>query len=251
MNHIITFAVIVFVIIFAIVLAKGTSFSAFFTEAKDFVERLFRRKEGINGDEENKYSQKTIGYEKVRKGKKDVSLEGSPAKEGLRVQITVFDHSDNLLGTETVYVGDIPLLIGRSKERNGYESKLCLPDVSDEPTTSRTHCTLVNNGTNIVLKDCYSKKEAFDNNGDQIHSVSKDNRTGDYIGNGFVVDCRDEAEVDIGDYIIKIKNLTVPSPRVVPTYGYKSVLSSPTRFAGSSAPKDVPTKEFNLNNKRM
>ena len=244
MNHIITFAVIVFVIICAFILAKGTSFSAFLSDSVSFIKRLFCKKAKINNNPKNTQSQGTIGLSgRLQGGKSAISLAGSPAKEGIQVQISAFDHSGNLIGTKTVYADDDPVLIGRGTESMGFKSKLCLPDISDEPTTSRTHCILVNNAGSLVLKDCYDREEAFDDCNNQIHSVSKDYRTNKYIGNGFVIDSGGKAEVDIGDYILKIKNLTRLSSPNVPTYGHKAVSSSPTKIAGVYSPSEVRTKE--------
>lgn len=247
MNHIITFAIIVFVIIFAIVLAKGTSFSAFFSDSISFFKGLLRKNPTVPYEKENKCSRGTTGlYERVKNEKAQVFLTGKSAKEGIQTQITVYDHDGRLIGAKNVCVNDSPLMIGRGTDSAKYESKLCLPDISDEPTTSRMHCILTRAADSLILKDCYDRDSAFDNYGNQIHSVSNDYKTNAYVGNGFVIEHGESKEVNIGDYVLKISNSARPSLRGVPTYGYKATHSAPTRDAEKSAPMYVPTKEYRI-----
>lgn len=235
MNKILSFALIVFIIICAIVLAKGTSVNEFFSDLTNFIKRLFRNKPVINNNDGNRHSQGTIGL----KEKSSILLSGRSAKEGIETQITVYDHNGAVIGTKTLYVDNDSLLIGRGKEKTGYNTKLCLPDICDRPTTSRTHCIIVKEDEKIFLKDCYDREEAFDD-ANQIHSVSNDYKTNTYVGSGFAIGCGETAEIDIGDYILKIKNLYHSSPRGVPTYGHKSVTSVPTKVAGI----DASTKKY-------
>ena len=247
MHNIITIAIITFVILSAIVLARGTSLSAFFSDFADFMKKLFRRKPAAQRDPEQRHSPGTIGLPGVRKSKDGtISLIGRSAKSGMQAQITVFDHGGSFIGMKTVYIDDAPLLIGRGSESNGFRSKLCLPDITEEPTTSRTHCTLENDNGDLVLRDCYDQSVAFDPSGRQIHSVSVDCRTNEYVGNGFVIDCGGHADVDIGDYVLKIKNLSRVSLRSVPTYGRAKFSPAHTKEAVRSVPPHVPTKEFKV-----
>lgn len=244
MNHILTFALIVFIIIFAIVLSKGTSFSRFLSDSALFVKRIFRKKPDDADDGRNARSRGTTGLSgRKENGGTGVSLTGRPAKEGTRVRISVSDHSGVLLGAKEVYIDDSPLLIGRGTDRTGFGSKLCLPDTSDDPTTSRIHGFLVSEDGSLRLQDCYDRESAFDDSGKQIHSVSKDHRTSKYIGDGFVIDSGKTAEVDIGDYILKIRNLTSHSSRNIPTFRKDKAGASPKGTAGKSI-LSVPTKRF-------
>ena len=247
MHNIITIAIIILVLLFAVVLAKGTSLSAFLSDAADFMKKLFRRKPSVRNNPEQRSSPGTTGLPGGRKNNNEtLSLIGRSAKSGMQTQITVFDHGGSFIGTKTVYVDDNPLLIGRGTETNGYGSKLCLPDITEEPMTSRTHCILENDNGNLVLRDCYDQSVAFDSSGNQIHSVSVDCRTNEYVGNGFVIDCGGHADVDVGDYVLKIKNLSSVSLSNVPTYGRAKFSPAPTKDAVRSAPPHVPTREFKV-----
>lgn len=254
MHHVITLAIIAFIFIFAIVIAQGTSFSVFFSNTLFFFKNLFRnasvsrdRKERSREKEDNS-SGRTIGLDvREKKDKSSLWLTGSPVTTGVQVQITVLDHDGNTIGTKKTKIDDSPLLIGRGSDSGGYEAKLCLPDVNDSPATSRTHCTLSRNGDRILLKDCYDHDSAFTDDGEQRHSVSRLQKTNEYIGDGYSIESGDCQEVDIGDYVLLVRNMPRSSVRNVPTFGYAGKPHLPTKDAAASKPQHVPTKEFKFN----
>lgn len=245
MNHILTFAIIIFVILCAIVLAKGTSFSVLFSDIGNFIKRLFSKNPIVRTEKNKDRSHGTTGLSaKKQKNEKAVSFIGKQSTEGVQTQITVFDSDGELIGTKIVYIDNVPLLIGRGTDKMSYKQKLCLPDISENPTTSRTHCIITNDSGNLFLQDCYTKETAFDDYGNQIHSVTNDYKTDEYVGNGFLIKSGEKGEVDIGDYVLRLKNLSHPGYRSVPTYGHKTEAYHSTKIAGSHTPQDGPTKRF-------
>ena len=241
MNHIITFAIIVFVILCAVVLAKGTSFTLLFNDVGSFIKSLFRKKTTNRIEKGDNRSLGTTGLSsKKQKNEGAISHIGKQATAGIQAQITVFDSAGKLIGTKNACIDDVPLLIGRGTDKTSYIQKLCLPDITDDPTTSRTHCILVSDSGNILLKDCYNREVAFDVDGHQIHSVTYDYKTDEYVGDGFLIKSGEKREVTIGDYLLEIKNLSPPLAQNIPTYGHKKEAYTPTKIARA----DTPTKKY-------
>lgn len=168
------------------------------------------------------------------------------------LDIIVFDRQNNQLGSTRLAVSKNPVVIGRGDAEGG-ENKLCLPELSKFPRTSRKHCTISLVNGNPILKDCYTYEESI-RNGKQVHSISFVN--GEYVGCGISI--TKAVKVDIGDYLLLIK----PVKSSIPTFGadeYRNgkiktfgvddegERTKATAFSSRKSSMDFPTKEFHLN----
>lgn len=176
---------------------------------------------------------------------KGLNVTGKPAtSDGVKVDITVFDRENNPIGSKRLTVGSTPILIGRGDDDCGSGQKICLPDVSERPTTSRQHCTLSLVDGVPMLRDCYTREESM-RDGKPKHSMSFVD--GEYVGNGLPI--RRSVRVDIGDYTLLLE----PAFKVsVPTFGAASAPTGVPTFGADSDDisnalyLDTPTKPYHF-----
>ena len=127
-----------------------------------------------------------------------------------------------LTGYDRIYVDEQPILIGRGRERKrfGAYCKLALPESNGAvPTTSRDQASLQVVKGQLILSDIHGS-DAFGSDGRQRHGVTRLADTNRMIGRGYAI--FGEATFDLGDYLIKIRNLTpqqTAAPREAGTYG--------------------------------
>ena len=180
-----------------------------------------------------------------RSNAKGLNVSGETSvSDGVKVDVTVFDRENNPIGSKRLTVSSTPILIGRGDDDRGGGQKICLPDVSECPSTSRQHCTLSLVDGVPTLRDCYTREESV-RDGKPKHSMSFVD--GEYVGNGLPL--RSSVRVDIGDYTLLIEPAFKAS---VPTFGAASVpMSVPTFGAdGDDRTKasrhDAPTKPYHF-----